>query len=121
MTALARLMKPFERLLGSLTDPKERDRTVAMLLIGYCAVWSIYAALAKGSQDIHFDMGEMAVWGREAGIGTPKHPPFGAWLVRGWFSTFPQTDAGYYLFAMVLATLSLWIAWRISENYLDGE
>jgi hypothetical protein len=121
MTALARLMNPFERLLGSLTDPKERDRTVAMLLIGYCAVWSIYAALAKGSQDIHFDMGEMAVWGREAGIGTPKHPPFGAWLVRGWFGVFPQTDAGYYLFAMVLATLSLWIAWRISENYLDAE
>jgi len=121
MAFLARLLRPFERLLGALTDPKERDRTVAMLLIGYCAVWSIYAALAKGSQDIHFDMGEMAVWGREAGIGTPKHPPFAAWLVRGWFSVFPQTDAAYYLFAMVLATVSLWIAWRISENYLEAE
>ena len=66
-------------------------------------------------------MGEMVAWSREAGIGTPKHPPFAAWLVRVWFSVFPLADWSYYLFAMVLASFALWVAWRVSEPYLDGE
>jgi 4-amino-4-deoxy-L-arabinose transferase-like glycosyltransferase len=115
------LLQPAERLLDVLTDPARRERAAAWLLIAYCAVWSLYGALAKGSQDIHFDMGEMVAWSREAGIGTPKHPPFAAWLVRVWFSLFPLADWSYYLFAMVLASFALWVAWRVSEPYLDGE
>ena len=118
---LTRLLQPVERLLDALTDPARREYVAARLLIAYCAVWSLYGALAKGSQDIHFDMGEMVAWSREAGIGTPKHPPFAAWLVRAWFSVFPLTDWSYYLFAMVLASFALWVAWRVSEPYLDGE
>src|SRR5262249_16265061 len=87
----------------------------------YCALWALYGAIAKGSQDVHFDMGEMVAWSRETGWGTPKHPPFGAWLVRAWFSAFPLADWAYYLFAMVVATVALWIAWRLSRHYLDGD
>ena len=116
-----RILRPIERLLDALIDPVRRERTVVWTLAGYCAVWWIYGVLAKGSQDIHFDMGEMVVWSREAGIGTPKHPPLAAWLVRGWFTVFPLADWAFYLFAMVLATLALWVAWRVSERYLDGE
>jgi len=115
------MLKPFERLIDALTDPVRRERNVVWLLVAYCAAWSLYGALAKGSQDIHFDMGEMFAWSRDAGIGTPKHPPLSAWLVRAWFSLFPQTDWSYYLFAMVLATFALWVAWRVSAHYLDGE
>jgi len=118
---LRHLLRPAERLLDALTDPARREYAAARLLIAYCAVWSLYGVLAKGSQDIHFDMGEMVAWSREAGIGTPKHPPFAAWLVRAWFSVFPLTDWSYYLFAMVLASFALWVAWRVSEPYLDGE
>src|SRR5438552_1809547 len=66
-------------------------------------------------------MGEMVAWSRDAGIGTPKHPPLAAWLVGAWFKFFPQQDWAYYLFAMVLATFALWVAWRVSERTLDGE
>jgi dolichyl-phosphate-mannose-protein mannosyltransferase len=110
-----------DRLTAALADPARREMTVALVLAGYCGVWALYGAIAKGSQDIHFDMGEMVAWSREIGWGTPKHPPFGAWLVRGWFAVFPLADWSYYLFAMVLATLALWIAWRISGRYLDGD
>ena len=118
---LTLLLRPVERLLDALTDPARREYVAARLLMAYCAVWSLYGALAKGSQDIHFDMGEMVAWSRDAGIGTPKHPPFAAWLVRAWFSVFPLTDWSYYLLAMVLASFALWVAWRVSEPYLDGE
>ena len=79
---MTRLLQPVERMLDALTDPARRERAVVWLLIAYCAAWSLYGALAKGSQDVHFDMGEMVAWSRDAGIGTPKHPPLGAWLVR---------------------------------------
>jgi len=115
------MLKPFKRLLGALTDPARRERSVVWLLVAYCAAWSLYGALAKGSQDVHFDMGEMVAWSRDAGIGTPKHPPLAAWLAGAWFRIFPLADWSYYLFAMVLATFALWVAWRVSERYLDGE
>ena len=117
---MTRLLAPFGRMLDALTSER-RERNVVWLLIAYCAAWSLYGALAKGSQDIHFDMGEMVAWSRDAGIGTPKHPPLAAWLVGAWFKIFPLTDWSYYLFAMVLATFSLWVAWRVSERYLAPE
>jgi 4-amino-4-deoxy-L-arabinose transferase-like glycosyltransferase len=116
-----RKTQALERLLDCLLDPGRRERTVLALLAAYAAVWSIYGAIAKGSQDIHFDMGEMIAWSREVTLGTPKHPPLPAWLVRAWFSVFPLEDWAYYLFAMLLATAALWIAWKASAPYLTGE
>ena len=40
---------------------------------------------------------------------------------RVWFSVFPLADWAYYLFAMVVATVALWTAWRLSRHYLDGD
>ena len=116
-----RLLLPAERLVTALTDPARRERAAAAVLIAYAAVWSLYGAIAKSSQDLHFDMGEAVSWSRELALGYPKHPPLSAWLVRAWFGVFPLVDWSYYLFAIILATLGLWIAWRLSAHYLDGE
>jgi hypothetical protein len=111
----------FERLFDALVDSARCERTMMVLLAGYVAVWTLYAAIAKGSQDIHIDMGEMVTWSREIVLGTPKHPPMGAWLVRAWFSLFPREDWAYYLFAMILPTVALWITWRVSRRYLPAD
>src|SRR5215471_8509568 len=108
------------RLMESLLDPRRREWTVIALLAGYAAIWSIYGAIAKGSQDIHFDMGEMVAWSREVTFGTPKHPPLPAWLVAGWFWAFPLTAWAYDLLAVGTATVSLWLAFMVSTRYLDG-
>jgi 4-amino-4-deoxy-L-arabinose transferase-like glycosyltransferase len=110
-----------ERLFDALVDPVRCERTMMLLLTGYVATWSLYAAIAKSSQDIHADMGEMVAWSREVGLGTPKHPPLAAWLVRIWFSVFPREDWAYYLFAMILPTVALWITWRLSARYLPRD
>jgi 4-amino-4-deoxy-L-arabinose transferase-like glycosyltransferase len=116
-----RLLRPIERLYDALTDPVRRERAMAFALCGYAVAWALYGAIAKSSQDIHFDMGEAVAWSREPALGTPKHPPMSAWLVRIWFTFFPLADWAYYLLAIVLATLALWIAWRIAADYLDPE
>jgi 4-amino-4-deoxy-L-arabinose transferase-like glycosyltransferase len=111
----------FERLFDALVDPARRERTMLAVLAGYFAVWSLYAAIAKSSQDIHTDMGEFVAWSREAGLGTPKHPPLGAWLLRAWFGVFPREDWAYYCFAILLPTLALWITWRLAARYLPPD
>jgi 4-amino-4-deoxy-L-arabinose transferase-like glycosyltransferase len=124
MTAaeLSRLVRnPVERLYDALIDPARSERTLLVLLAGYLATWSLYAAIAKSGQDIHPDMGEMVVWSRETGLGTPKHPPLSAWLVKAWFSVFPLEPWAYYLFAMILPTVALWITWRIASRYLTDD
>jgi 4-amino-4-deoxy-L-arabinose transferase-like glycosyltransferase len=111
----------FERLFDALTDPARCERTMLVVLAGYLAVWSLYASVAKSSQDIHTDMGEMVAWSHDAGLGTPKHPPLAAWLVRVWFEVFPHRDWAYYVFAILLATVALWVAWRLSARYLPPD
>jgi hypothetical protein len=116
-----RALSLFERLVDALVDPARRERVMATLLVGYALVWSLYGVLAKGSQDVHVDMGEMLAWSREPALGTPKHPPLAAWLVGFWFSVMPRTDWTYYLLAMIMPALALWIAWRLSADYLEPE
>ena len=90
------------------------------MLVAYCAMWSVYAVLARASQDIHFDMGEMIAWSREVTLGTPKHPPLPAWLVGAWFAVFPLDTWAYDLLAMVNAAVALWVGFAVSARYLNG-
>lgn len=108
------------RLLDALCDTKRRGRTAIAVLAAYCAVWTVYAVIAKSSQDFHFDMGEMVAWSREVTLGTPKHPPLPAWLAGAWFSVFPLRSWAYDLFAMAGATAAIGIAFVVSTRYLDG-
>jgi len=62
----------------------------------------------------------MVAWSREITFGTPKHPPLPAWLVGAWFSIFPLATWAYDLFAVGIATVSLWVAFAVSTRYLDG-
>src|SRR5579871_1127249 len=110
-----------ERIVEALVDPKRSSRTVLILLAGYAVIWCLYAVIAKSGQDIHFDMGEMAAWSRQAGLGTPKHPPLGPWLVRLWFDVFPQRDWAYYLLALCLPAVALWFTWLVSLRFMPRE
>ena len=110
-----------ERFLNALTDPVRRERAVLVALLGYVALWTVYAVLAKGGQDIHADMSEQYVLSRELAWGYPKHPPLAIAIVGAWFAVFPTADWAYYLLANVTVGLTLWIVWRLSARYLDGE
>ena len=117
----ARARNPFERLFDALTDPKRCERTMLWVLAGYAAAWSLYGAIAKSSQDLHFDIGEMFAWSHQVILSAPTHPPLGAWLTRAWFTVMPRQDWAFYLFAILLATAALWIAWRVAGRYLTPD
>ena len=124
MTAAALVLSArtrIERLFDALVDPARRERTMLVVLACYFAIWSLYATISRSSQDIHTDMGEFIAWSREVGLGTPKHPPLGAWLVRAWFSVFPREDWAYYCLAILLPTVALWITWRLAARYLPPD
>jgi 4-amino-4-deoxy-L-arabinose transferase-like glycosyltransferase len=117
---LERIDATLGRLLDALSDPKRRGRAVLIVLAVYWAVWTVYAVVAKASQDFHFDMGEMVAWSREVTFGTPKHPPLPAWLVAAWFWIFPLAGWAYELLAVGMAVVSMWVAFVVSARYLDG-
>jgi 4-amino-4-deoxy-L-arabinose transferase-like glycosyltransferase len=112
---------PFERIFAALIDPAKSERTMFVLLAGYAAAWWLYGAIAKASQDLHFDIGEMFAWSHQVSLSAPTHPPLGAWLTRAWFAVMPRQDWAFYLFGILLATIALWIAWRVAGRYLTPE
>ena len=111
----------FEKFFDALVDAARCDAAMLFLLVGYAAAWTLYACIARSSQDVHPDMAELISWSRDLSIGYLKHPPLAAWLVWLWFGVFPLTDWSYYLLAMLMPTIALWIVWRLSADYLEIE
>jgi len=113
--------RPIARLLDALIDPARCGRTALTVFAIYAALWATYGVIAKSSQDLHVDMTELVSWAREPALGYPKHPPLPAMIVKLWFAIFPCADWAYYLLAVAVATLTLWIAWQLAGDYLQGE
>ena len=105
----------------ALIDPARSERTVFASLLVYVLLWTVYGTIAKSSQGLHPDMTEVVAWSRDLSLGYLKHPPFAAWVVWLWFLVFPLTEWCYYLLAMLMPGIALWITWRMSADYLDVE
>ena len=116
----ARLLSGFGRIVDALADSRRANRTALMLIGGYVLVWWVYAVIAKSSQDIHFDMGEVAAWSLVPAFGYPKHPPFPGWVAAAWFAVFPRADWAFYLLATVSIGVALWFVWLIAARYVEG-
>ena len=109
------------RLVDALADARRGPRAAAALLAGYALLWWAYALIAKSTQSIHFDMGEVFAWSTELAYGYPKHPPFPAWVAAVWFAVFPRADWAYYLLATTSISLSLWFIWLIAVRFIAGD
>lgn len=103
----------------ALVDPARRERAVLTTLAMYVLLWTTYGTIAKSSQGLHPDMTEIIAWSRDLSLGYLKHPPLAAWLARLWFSVFPIAGWSYYLLAMLMPAVALWIVWCMSADYLD--
>ena len=115
-----RLLSPIDALRGALTDPARRERSVVLALAVYAVLWTIYGTIAKSGQGLHPDMTELLDWSRHLAWGY-KHPPLAAAIVWLWFSVLPVAEWSYYLLAMLMPAIALWIVWRLSADYLDIE
>ncbi|MDO8878126.1 MAG: glycosyltransferase family 39 protein, partial [Pseudolabrys sp.] len=49
------------------------------------------------------------------------HPPLAAAIASAWFTIFPVAEWSYYLLAMMMPAVALWIVWRLSADYLDAD
>ena len=115
-----RMLQPIDGLHKALIDPARRERNVVLALAVYAVLWTIYGTIAKSGQGLHPDMTELLDWSRHLAWGY-KHPPLAAAIVRLWFSVFPVAEWSYYLLAMLMPAVALWIVWRLSADYLDIE
>jgi hypothetical protein len=111
----------FAPVVDALADDRRGRRTAAALIALYALLWWAYAVVAKSTQSIHFDMGEVFAWSTELSYGYPKHPPFPAWVAAAWFAVFPRADWAYYLLATTSVAVALWFTWLISIRFVEGE
>ena len=102
------------RLVIGLGRPDGNQRFIVGILAAYWAIWTVYGVIAKSSQGIHTDMGEVVAWSWELEWGTPKHPPFLPALVRAWFTVFPLADWAYYLLAIGLIVVAIYFSWLMA-------
>ncbi|HXZ47046.1 MAG TPA: glycosyltransferase family 39 protein, partial [Pseudolabrys sp.] len=109
------------RLRDALADPARRERTIIISLTCYVLLWAVYATISKSAQGLNPDMTEVVAWSRDLSFGYLKHPPMAAWLTWIWFSVFPVAEWAFYLLAMLMPAIALWIVWRLSADYLDIE
>jgi 4-amino-4-deoxy-L-arabinose transferase-like glycosyltransferase len=107
-------------LVIALARPRSSHRILLGTLAAYWAVWTAYAVIAKSSQGIHADMGEVVAWSWDLRWGTHKHPPFLPALARLWFSIFPLTGWAYYLLAVGLVVVAIYFSWLLSGFWLRG-
>jgi hypothetical protein len=113
-------LKPIHALRSALIDPARRERAVLLSLALYVVLWTVYGTIAKSSQGLHPDMTELIAWSRDLAWGY-KHPPLAAAIVWLWFGVFPLAEWSYYLLAMLMPAIALWVVWRLSADYLDIE
>ena len=118
---MLRLAHMIKNLRASVADPSNANVTVFFALAAYVAVWTAYGVITKGPAGFHPDMTEIIAWSRELDFGYLKHPPLAAWLVAGWFEVFPVANWSYYLLAMLMPAIALWVIWLISAEYLPME
>ena len=113
-TALARW------LIAGLARAEPSNRILAGILVAYWAVWTAYGIIAKSSQGIHTDMGEVVAWSFDLHWGTTKHPPFLPALVRAWLTIFPKSEWALYLLSVGLVVVGIYFSWLISGLLLRG-
>jgi 4-amino-4-deoxy-L-arabinose transferase-like glycosyltransferase len=114
-------MKMLASLVDGLCDPRRQRRVMLALAAVYGAAWFVYGVIAKSSQDINADLGEMMVWAHEPALGYPKHPPLCAYVVRLWFAIFPQSDWAFLLLAGLTLAAGLYLAFELCGLWLEGE
>ena len=109
-----------EGLVAATASPEHGRRVLIFILIAYSAVWTAYAIIAKSTQGIHADMGEIFSWSWDLEWGTHKHPPLLPALVSLWFSIFPVSDWAYYLLAVTSTAVAIYFTWLLSGFWLQG-
>src|ERR1700750_3133300 len=112
-TLPARWIAFTERLVTAVASPRHGRRVMLTILLGYIAVWTLYAVVAKATQGMNADMAEIFAWGWDLEWGTHKHPPFLPALVSVWFSIFPVSDWAYYLLAVISTTVAMYFTWLL--------
>ncbi|MCR4268975.1 glycosyltransferase family 39 protein [Nitratireductor sp. ZSWI3] len=92
---------------------------IALLLIFYVIVWTLYATWTQRNLDGFGDMLENYSWGIAWQNGYFKHPPLFAWITAAWFSVLPRADWAYYLLSAVNSAVMFFFSWRIAVRFLD--
>src|SRR6266446_313862 len=73
----------------------------------YLVTWILISWLSAPAFDSYGDMIENYAWSQTWALGSFKHPPLFAWMVRLWFDIFPTRVWAYYVLSYVNAGVGI--------------
>jgi 4-amino-4-deoxy-L-arabinose transferase-like glycosyltransferase len=115
--APARWRRPFLVWLDGIED----GWAIALLIVGFAAVWTLFLVIAYLSGDLHQDALETWSVGRSFAWGNAKHPPLTGWVAHLWTQVFPLTGWSFQLLAMTNAAVALWSVDLIARRFVRGD
>ncbi|MDO5686298.1 MAG: glycosyltransferase family 39 protein [Neisseria sp.] len=73
----------------------------------YVITWVGISCVMSPGLDSYGDMVENYAWSQTWMLGTFKHPPFFAWMVKAWFALFPTEVWAYYVLSYLNALVGI--------------
>ena len=120
-TAHHSLVASIRRPIDAWFDTRDDGRAIAILLLLFVALWTLFQVVSRASIDLHPDMVEIYAWSQHPSGGYYKHPPLGALMAAAWFAIFPVANWSFDLMAMVNAAIALFAVYKIARLYLSGD
>jgi 4-amino-4-deoxy-L-arabinose transferase-like glycosyltransferase len=115
------LIASMQRPLDAWFDMERGGRAVAILLLVFVLLWTIFQVVSRASTNLNLDLLEIYGWSRHPSAGYYKHPPLGGLMGAAWFALMPATDWSFDLMAMVNAAIALLAVYAIASLYVPGD
>ena len=82
-------------------------------------IWTLVPTLTNNN--LPLDTIEALAWGSNLDWGFNKHPPASAFLVEIFYIIFGANDWAYYFLSQVCVTISFFVVWKLSKDFLKNK
>jgi 4-amino-4-deoxy-L-arabinose transferase-like glycosyltransferase len=100
---------------------KRKPLLFVSVAVAYLATWVLIAWLSAPSLDPYGDMVENYAWSQTWALGSFKHPPLFAWMVRAWFDVFPTRVLPYFVLSYLNAGVGVLGIVCLARLWLPGD
>ncbi len=98
---------------------KYNTKIFFLFLFTHLLIWTLVPALSN--KNLPLDTIEALAWGSNMDWGFNKHPPLSALSVEIFHQVFGSQDWAYYLLAQIYITLTFFVVWSFSKDFLKNE
>ena len=98
---------------------KNINNVFYIFVTAHLIFWTLIPSITN--HNLPLDTIEALAWGSNMDWGFNKHPPLSALSVEIFHQVFGSQDWAYYLLAQIYITLTFFVVWSFSKDFLKNE